>query len=447
MGDNLIGHGLLDYLFVFLMLAYAFYAGQTKPSRILYILPACLSFFFFIPLGSNLTADKLVPTVFVVSVVLSKGSNYFRLSETKANNWIGKIWILIAFSAILGSLYSNYYENHVTSPFFKSRLIIQLISYVNYILIFIIIRKEISKVDGKRIALSAFLMTTTILSLYGIYQYFAHQLGLPYRGIVYSASSTGFGGYQDIDNLIFRVNSFANEPKRLTYFLVIGLIILIKYKSPILKKINLISYFSLIGIHGIVLWLTYSTSIYLAIAVFITVLMIYTIFIKFNTTIFQLLTVVLILTSAFYLYKKTYFDRLYTTRVDNQIEREEVRAEVKGQEFLVNNPEMFIFGLGPGIYNFALSKEFPNVAGLSENGTFLIPFNSGLMTYLFDFGIIGLYLFLYPFIRIALNRKVSSKNEFSIFVIFLYCTAITLNPSATLFFFLGGLEGVKYIEK
>jgi hypothetical protein len=447
MEDNLVGHGLIDYLFVLFMLAYAYYAGQTKPYRILYILPACLSFFFFIPLGSNLTADKLVPAVFIVSVILSKGANYFSITNKKANNWVGRMWLLIAFSAIIGSIFSNYYEGYVISPFFKTRLIIQLIGYINCLLIFIVIRKELSKVDGKRTALTAFLVTTTILCIYGLYQYFAHQFGLPYRGIVYSANSTGFGGYQDSDDLIFRVNSLANEPKRLTYFLVISIIILIKYKSQLLKKINITTYFSLVGIHGIVLWLTYSTSIYVSIFVFVIFLILYTLFIKFNKALFRQLIFLLVLGTGTYLYQKVYFDKLYTVRVDKQLEREEVRAEVKGQEFILNNPEMFIIGFGPGIYNFALSKAYPEVAGLSEHGTFLIPFNSGLMTYLFDFGLIGFYLLLYPFMQILLNKRVASKNEFSIFVVFMYCTAITLNPSITLFFFIGAFEGDKLLNK
>jgi len=447
MGDNLVGHGLIDYLFVFFMIAYAYYSGQTKPHRILYILPACLSFFFFIPVGSNLTADKLVPAIFITSVILSKGSNYFSIANKKANNWVGKMWLLIALSAIIGSVYSSYYENHVISPFFKTRLIIQLIGYINYILIFIIIRKEVSKLNGKKTALTAFLITTSILSIYGVYQYFAHQFGWAYRGIVYNANSTGFGGYKDSGDLIFRVNSLANEPKRLTYFLVIGIIILIKYKNPILKKINFVTYLSLVGIHGIVLWLTYSTSIYLAIIVFIVFLMLYTLFIQYNKTLSRQLVILLILGTGTYLYQRVYFENLYTLRVDKQLEREEVRAEVKGQEFIISNPEMFIVGIGPGIYNFALAKEFPKVGGLTENGTFLIPFNSGLMTYLFDFGIIGFYLLLYPLVLIIFNNKISSKNDFSIFVVFLYCTAITLNPSVTLFYFIGAFEGIKNLEE
>lgn len=447
MSDNLIGHGLIDYLFVFFMLAYAYYAGITKPYRILYILPACLSFFFFIPLGSNLTADKLVPVVFIASVILSKGANYFSLEKKANNTWIGKIWLMLAFSIIIGIIYSNFYANYIKSPLINSRLIVQIISYINVILIFIIARKECAKINGKNILLKSFLITTSILCIYGVYQYYAHQFGWPYRGIVYSENSTSIGGFQDSEDLVFRINSLANEPKRLTYFLVISLIILFKYRKNILQKINVLWYVFLVIIHATILWLTYSTSIYISIAVFIALLMLYVVFIKFNKVLFRQLSLFLIIGISAYFYQKVYFDTLYEVRVDKQLEREEVRAEVKGQEFILSYPEMFILGMGPGNYNFALAKEYPGKAGLSGNGRFLTPFNSGIMTYIYDFGVIGFLFLLLPFIQILFKHRIASKNEFSIFVIFLYCTAITLNPTPTLFLLIGAFEGVKYLEE
>lgn len=363
------------------------------------------------------------------------------------NKWISKVWLLIAFSIIIGLLYNNYYSNYVKSPFIKTRLLVQFMSYINVLLLFIIARKECSKINGKQLLIKSFLFTTTILCIYGVYQYFAHQYGWPYRGIVYSESKVGFGGYQDSNELIFRVNSLANEPKRLTYFMVISIIILFKYRRNILKKINIFSYLILIGLHSIILWLTYSTSIYISIAVFIAFLLFYVIFINYNKTLFRQLSFFLVIGLSTYFYQKVYFDSLYEVRVDKQLEHEEVRAEVKGQEFILSYPEHFIFGVGPGIYNFALAKEFPGKAGLAGKGKFLIPFNSALITYLYDFGIIGFCIFLIPFIQIFFNTKIASKNEFSIFVIFLYCTAITLNPTPTLFVFIGAFEGVKYLEE
>lgn len=444
---NLIGHGILDYLVIIVLVLYAYWAGQTKPHRILYILPACMSFFFFIEVGPRLTPDKLVPPVFIMSIILSKGANYFSISSKRNHNsWIEKIWILIAASVIIGAIYTNYYANYVTSPHIKTRLVIQITSYINFVLIFIIARKECSKAKGTELLIKSFLITTSILCLYGLYQYFANKYGLPYRGIVYSATKTGFGSFHDSTDDIFRVNSFANEPKRLSYFLVIGLIILFKHRKIIIAKINLLRYVLVTLLHVYILWLTYATSIYISLAVFVFLLISYVLFISYNKLLFrQLLFLIIAAVSAYY-YQTNYFDSIYEARVEAQLENEEIRAEVRGQEFLLNHPEMFILGLGPGNYNFALSKEYDGKAGITING-YLIPYNSGLMTYLFDFGILGLLLLLYPLFQIVFNKKYSTNNEFSIYVVFLYCTAITLNPSSSLFLFIGAFEGSRNLEE
>jgi hypothetical protein len=444
--NNVLGHGLIDYLFVFFMIGYAYYAGITKPHRILYILPACLSCFFFLPFGSNLTADKLVPIIFIISVILSKGTNYFSV-ENGNNKWISKIWLIITFSSVVGVVYTNYYANFIKSPLINSRLVIQIISYINAVLIYIIVRKEITKTGGVNLLLKSFLITTSILCCYGIYQYFAHQYGLPYRGIVYSEYKTGFGGFHDSDDVIFRVNSLANEPKRLTYFLVLSLIILFKFRKKITGRLNFLWYAITVLIHIIVLWLTYSTSIYFSITIFIILLFLYTLFVKFNKILFRQLSFILIGGVGLYFYQSSYFDKIYKTRVDKQLEHEEVRAEIYGQKFITSYPEMLILGFGPGVYNFALAKEYPNKAGIVNKGKMLRPFNSGVMTYLFDFGVIGLFLIFYPFIQILFNTRISIKNEYSIFVIFLFCTAVTLLPTPTLFFFLGAFDGYKKFIK
>lgn len=447
MEGNLVGHGIYDYLIIFILVLYAYWAGQTKPYRILYILPTCLSFFFFIEVGPRLTPDKLVPPIFIISIVLSKGAKYFSVSNgNKVNSWIEKIWIIIAVGVIIGALYTNYYANYVRTPHINTRLIIQITSYINFVLIFIITRKECSKIKGKELLIKSFLITSTILCIYGLYQFFANKYGLPYRGIVYSATKTGFGSFKESAEDVFRVNSFANEPKRLSYFLVIGLIILFKHRKKIIIKIKPIIYLSIVGLHIFILWLTYATSIYISLAVFIFLLGAYVVFFNYNKMLFRQLMILIVLAIGAYFYQKSYFETIYEARVETQLETEEVRAEVRGQEFIFKYPEMFILGIGPGNYNFALAKEYKGKAGITMNG-YLIPFNSGLMTYLFDFGIIGFLFLTLPFIRIVLSKKNATNNEFSIYVVFLYCTAITLNPSSSLFMFIGAYEGSNLLKE
>ena len=134
--NNLLGHGVIDYVVVFLFILYSIYAGLTKPHRILYILPASLSFFFFIEIGPRLTPDKLVPAIFIVFTIFNKGIGYFFNNE-RPKRWLLIVFLLILLSSIIGAVSTSYYANHLKSSFINTRLIIQLIGYTNYILIFI----------------------------------------------------------------------------------------------------------------------------------------------------------------------------------------------------------------------------------------------------------------------------------------------------------------------
>lgn len=437
--NNLLGHGVIDYVVVFLFILYSIYAGLTKPHRILYILPASLSFFFFIEIGPRLTPDKLVPAIFIVFTIFNKGIGYFFNNE-RPKRWLLIVFLLILLSSIIGAVSTSYYANHLKSSFINTRLIIQLIGYTNYILIFIIARKECGNPDGKRRLITSFFATTIILCLYGVYQYYANEFGWPYRGIVYSANKSGFGGFSSAKDLIFRVNSFANEPKRLTYFILIGIIINLKYFQEIRSRIGLLFTALLLVLHFVILWLTYSTSIYFASALFLVFLIYYLFFISFDKKLSTILITVVSISAITLFIKRDYIQRIYSIRVEEQLENDEIRAEVYGQKYLLENPDQFLFGFGPGMYNFVLAKRYPGKAGILNNGTYIVPFNSDIIIFLFDFGFIGLIIMLHPFISIITKRDYQS-NSFSIYILLLYCVSIVLSPTATLFYFLGAFEG------
>lgn len=439
--DNVIGHGVIDYIVVFGFIIYAIYAGFTKPHRILYILPACLSFFFFIEVGPRLTPDKLVPAVFIVSTIARRGISYYQ-NTVRQQSWIILVLLMVISSTIIGSFYTNYYSNYLTSPFVDTRLIIQVIGYFNYMLIFVIVRKECSKIYGVSRLVKSFLITTSILCAYGIYQYFANEFGLPFRGIVYNEGRVGFGGFSNSEDLIFRVNSLANEPKRLTYFLVIGILIILNYFKDIRNKIGFVPLLIALVAHFLVLWWTYSTSIYLAIAVFIVLLLLYSILGNYNSRIVRYILLFVVIGGVVFVKEKDYLNEIYYYRVEEQLNNETIRSEVYGQEFLVNNPAMLVMGLGPGIYNLALAKEYPGKTGIVNNGNFLVPFNSDILTFIYDFGFVGFLILFSPFLRIVIDRN-NASNSFAIYIVFMYCVAIVLSGTATLFFLLGAAEGEK----
>lgn len=437
---NVIGHGIIDYIIVFAFLAYALYAAFTKTERILNVLPAAVSFFFFIEVGPRLTPDKLMPTVFLGAVVLRMGWGYFKTNKPAfMSKWPLVFFIVLLISAFVGTYTTAYFRDLLSSPQLNTRLFVQIISYFNVLLIFLIVRRECIVLGSTDKLLKSFVWTTTILTVYGFYQYFANQLGLPFRGIVYAEGAVGTANVKTIDDMMFRVNSFANEPKRLTYFMVVGSLILLKFKSYYFSHLGRLFTWLLIIGHLVILWWTYSTSIYFSVAIFLAGLLIYSVFINYNRRLFNSLIVTILIGGAGYLYQSQELDELYEVRVEEQLEYEEVRQEYYGWDYLVKYPGHFVTGLGPGMYNFALAVEFPGLGGLTSNLSGLKPFNSALLVYLFDFGIVGFFIILFPMVLIFFNKRLAN-NRFSVFVFFIYCTAITLDPTPTLFLLLGAFD-------
>ncbi|MBL4708843.1 MAG: hypothetical protein JKY48_10445 [Flavobacteriales bacterium] len=395
MYDNIIGHGLLDYIVVLTFVLYAIYAALTRTHRILYILPAAVSFFFFIQVGPLITPDKVVPFIFLVFVMFRYGVGYFKIPYTSLSKWLLGVFFMICIAFFIGGFYTQYYGNLINSPHLSNRLYIQLIGYANSIFIFIIVRRECILQNNIYRLLKSFIWTTSILAIYGVYQYYADQFGLPYRGMIRSASIVDYAHLKIGEESFFRVNSLASEPKRLTYFIVIGVIILIKYKDYFFGKIGKIMTVALIVAHLLVLWWTYSTSIYISLAVFIGGLMFYVLFLNYNRRLMRTLVVASLIGVGGYFSQQQNLNKLYENRVDEQLENEDVRSEVKGVDYLQSYPGLFIFGIGPGMYNFALAIEYPGKAGLSPLGEILIPFNSAFLTYVYDFGILGCFIIIF----------------------------------------------------
>ena len=439
MGSSVIGHGIADYLVVVFFVFYAIYAGLTKTHRVLYILPAAVSFFFFIEVGPRFTPDTLVPTFYLLTVIIRFGWDYFKVPTNSTYNWLLLLFFTIVYSFFIGSYSILYFDDLVSSPHLSTRLYIQLIGYINSIFIYIIVRRECYYLKGVDGLLKSFIWTTIILCIYGFYQYIANKFGLPFRGIVYSEAGVGLANVKTGEDTFFRVNSFANEPKRLSYFIGIGIIILLKYKNYFYEKFGRLGTFSVIIGHIVILWWTYSTSIYFSIAIFILSIGIYGILFDFNKRLLNTLVIIAILGTGAYFFQQKELDALYNVRVEEQLENDEVRAEVKGLEYVKSHFGLFVLGIGPGMYNFALAAEFPNEAGLTNYGKKLIPFNAAFVAYLFDFGIVGSFILLIPLLRLIFISNYA-KNQISLLLFFVYCVCFTLDPTPTLFIMLGAFE-------
>lgn len=451
-GLNLIGHGPIDYLVVIGMVALSFWIGLTQPQKILWLLPAACTFYFFIKVVTLLTPIKLIPFFFFLGLALRGEKGYLRI-----NGRYWHIWILLSilFCTLLGAIYLPQFQLTSPSPYTKTRLIVQFVSYTNLVLIYLIAHRETSKPGGVALLFKSYIFTTTLLCFYGVYQWVASQTGLPMRGIVYTEEIVGAA--LDFENFIFRINSLANEPKRLSYMLMISVVIMLSLK----EKNRLIfpkkwQTRAVIFLHLLCVFLTYSTSIYLSIAVFFGLMILLAVRryyhrLYFRIAIAGILGILLMLVSFPTLRERLIL--LYELRVESQIAQIDgevyVRVETDAINYLKANPKHILLGVGPGNYNFALNDEFG--WGKGVNGSFIFPLNSSLLTLLMDFGLLGFLLFskhLWQqiFSRPRYNSEISRRTVLPL-ILFFFCVGITLNPLPIYFLFIAAFDSDEILSK
>ncbi len=444
-GLNLIGHGPIDYLVVIGMVAMAFWFGLTNPQKILWLLPAATTFYFFIRVVTLLTPIKLVPFFFLLGVAIRGEKGYLRIQNRQWHIWV---ILLIAFATILGAIYLPTFKLIVPSPHTKTRLIVQLINYVNLVFIYFIVYRETRKAGGLGILFKSYLYTTSFLCLYGVYQWVASQTGLPMRGIVYNEDLVNAA--LDFENFIFRINSFANEPKRLSYILTISIVIMLSGKGyyRFFFK-NKWVYYLVLGLHLICIFWTYSTSIYASIAVFVGLMLLLSIRRVYHRFYYQISLLSLLLVSIVLVSLPLLRERLlllYELRIESQVSQIDgdvyVRTETDAINFLKLKPYHIPLGVGPGNYNFAFHEALGWNKGVT--GVYLYPLNSSLITIIMDFGLMGLlifckHIFAQVFTRPRYRSELSRRTVFQVIIMF-FCISITLNPLPIYFMFIAAYD-------
>ena len=441
MAVSVLGHGLVDYLMVMGMSLFALFAGFTKTKRVLYIIPAAITFYFFIDFLTLLTPIKLVPPLFLGAVLLKGDYDYFSIS--KGRSWFAYVLCLIAISFLIGFVYSRFLPTFGSYSVMK-RLLIQAVSYVNVVLIYLILRKECREPSQFFLFLRVYVITTSILCLYGVYQLIAYKWGLPFRGIVYDAD-TALAAV-NLENQIFRINSLANEPKRLSYVLIVSIVILITYVQQFsLSTRRKLFVFFLMTVHLVCAWLTYSTSIYISLAIFLFVIVLSSLWQK-QYRVYSRYAVLGLL--VFILALPFFYERLliiYQARVIDAVTGlggYYVRIEEYAFPYLLQHPHLLIAGVGMGLYNFFLANDLGMGFGLSRYG--LIPMNSAMLTYVFDFGLPGTIILFSPLLKsyLGLNwfkNAFADRLAFPMLLLF-FSVSLTLNPTFLYFAFLGVLD-------
>ncbi len=407
---NLIGHGPIDYVVVLAMVGLAFWYGLTNPIKILWLLPAATSFYFFIKVVTFLTPIKLVPFFFLLGVLIRGEKGYFNVKHSYWHWWL---FLLIGVATLIGIFYTPTFDLPRPSAHLKTRLLIQFTSYVNLVFVYLIVRKECTRPGGFEILLKSYIYTSTFLCLYGVYQWIASQYGLPMRGIVYTDQKTSAA--LDFNNFIFRINSFANEPKRLSYVLMASVILMNCLKSDFRRFFRKKwVFYAVIALHLFCTFLTYSTSLYLSLAIYLGLILFMSTGRRFHRHYVKYTALLLLSGTMIAIFSPTIRDRvvlLYELRVNGQLEaleyEDRVRIEKHAFEYILLYPHKMILGVGPGNFNFALNEEFGPHVGIT--GSYLVSMNSAILILLFDFGIFGMLLIWMPLIPYCFDEPVIAQ--------------------------------------
>lgn len=363
------GYTILDPIVVLSGTAYAGYLLLKRPVQLMAFLPLALSIFFFIPLATNLTLWQTVPLLLIGRLLLVGRA---RLSAD-ARPIFGVLVILfvasLAYALVAGA-----------DP---TRAIIRAMYYLSAFALFLFAYEMTLKPDGYALFVRGFAVVAILYGIYGAYQILAFYGGLPVRGIVYGPNSTGLIA---MEYGLPRINSLANEPKRLGYVMFVGALAcftLAREKSGVTRR-------WLIAASGLSLGIslmTFAGSYFLAVALFIVCALF---FYPLRVQRFVLagsLVVAMFLALG-------YGDQIAES-LQHGFERRMAEVEVGldgkvvyrqeffANDFIAKHPLEAVTGVGVGQYYSVLNREYGEGVGYSEKGG-LAPLNSTLLETAFD---------------------------------------------------------------
>lgn len=358
---------------------YAAYLLTVRPVRLIAFLPIALSIYFFIPTISLLTLWRTIPLL-LIGWLLQKKT--IRLSTT-ARPIFGALVVLFLMSLGYAMLFGGDTQ----------RAVIRGIYYMSTGALFLFAFEMGRRKDGYDLFVRGFAIAAIIYAAFGAYQVFAFYTDLPVRGIVYGPHSTGsipsFGG-------IPRINSLANEPKRLGYVMFVGALACFALAKQLSGKPR--RRFALAGLCVIALSLmTFSASYFLALLLFLAVATLFDprIFVKGSLAVAAVLSVLAIGDPDGPIISPL------VKSIENRVEEVETgldgkvvyRQEFFANDYLDRNPLQAITGVGVGQYYKVLNGAYGVGVGYDEYGA-LKPLNSTLLEIIFDLsGVAALLLY------------------------------------------------------
>lgn len=419
------GYTPLDPLVVLLGTVITIWYLSRNAVKLLGFMPTALSLWFFVPLVTNLTLWQVVPLL-LAGRLLIKGIFLPRFA------WL--VVMALVFCFISSTVYAFISGTDVT------RALIRVIYYTGVLATLFFTYEMGRRPEAYEILLKGFVVVGLVYAAYGAYQFLAFYTGLPVRGIVYSATS---GGVMAFEAGLLRINSFANEPKRLGYVLFISALacIFLARMRPARRARQL--RLAAIGVFGVSL-LTFAGSYYFTIAIFIgCVFFLYPS--RVSGYIFCALALVggilLMIPDLGVLEVIQHGYERRAAEVEIGLDGNVVyRQEFYAWDYLANNPLSFLTGTGVGQYFSVLNKTYGQGVGYNELGG-LMPLNSNFLEMVFDFGVIAATLFYVSLVVLIFKLRRAGEMFFCVSLLFLLVQSLTILNLLFIVFLSGAAMG------
>ena len=406
-----LGYTLIDPLVVLWGTSLAIRFLQRAPAKLIGFMPTALSLWFFVPIVTNLTLWQTVPLLLSGRMLLKSGLRLPKSIKPLIFSLMIIFVIAAGFAMFAGAD--------------KMRMIIRIVYYVGILSTLAFAYEMGRRHDTYEILLKGLVVMGLVYSVYGAYQIVAFYTGFPVRGIVYDASGEGIMAFS---GGLLRINSFANEPKRLGYILFLAAMaaVFLAQIRPAQKARQL--RWAAAGIFLISI-MTFAISYYFAILLFsLGVLLFYT-----NRAMLYVFGAVAIGVGVSVLVpelgiveaiQKSYASR--TAEIDVGLSGAVVyRQEFFAIDYLSKNPISYLTGVGVGQYYSVLNSTYGNGAGYSAKGA-LAPINSLFIELIFDIGIIATGLIYSGLIILVFRLRRARENFFCLGLIFLVAQSLTI---------------------
>lgn len=425
----IFGYTFLDPIIVLVFAAMAIYFLARNPVRLLAWLPTGLTAYFFIPLVTLLSVGQVLSLILTTRMLIR-----------------ARINVVPRFVPVLVLMFVCFLVSATISFLIgedATRTVLRASYYLGLLAVFTFCFEMLGKNGAYEIFVKGMAFLGIALMVYGLYQVFAVFAGLPLRGILRGLNSAQIA----LEGGILRINSFASEPKRLGYVMFVCALACFEWarlNPKVGAKFKRYGYLVL-GTSA----LTFAGSYFIALVLFV-LIMVVLFPSRATKLVFAGLAGVVILSAV----PETRLAEIAVNAYERRVQEVEVgldgakvyRQEFYAEDYLVNNPESIILGVGLGQYYGVLNAEYGPGVGYGEDGTSLVPLNSAMLETLLDLSGVFVLLMYASLAYLIWQLRRSGEKFLCLALLFVVLQSFTIQ-SLTFVVMLAGVASAKLVQQ